>query len=158
VAASSLEVLRDVLHSAGLKSATITSTARTAEDQARAMYNNLIGTGKGQGVKAQFHLYRGRPGTKVVATFVELSKKGLSVDEIRKGMLDKILELGPSHVSRHCADPAKLNVIDIGPNSLGGDKESDALVAAGKAEEGKRVSRFIPYPKDPGDHFEIPPK
>jgi hypothetical protein len=80
------------------------------------------------------------------------------VDEIRKGMLDKILELGPSHVSRHCADPAKPNVIDIGPNSLGGDKESDALVAAGKAEEGKRVSRFIPYLKDPGDHFEIPPK
>jgi hypothetical protein len=39
------------------------------------MYNNLIGTGKGQGVKAQFHLYRGRPGTKVVATFVELTKK-----------------------------------------------------------------------------------
>jgi len=157
VADSSLDVLRQVLSSAGLKKATITSTARSAEDQARAMYNNLIGTGKGQGVKAQNRLYA-RPGRKVIAVFVKLAKEKKTADEIQKGMLDKIIELGPGNVSRHCADPSKLNVIDIGPASLGDDKAQAALVAAAKAEEGKSVKRFFPYPLDPGDHFEIPPK
>ena len=158
VAESSLQGLRDVLHAAGLKKATITSTYRTAEDQARAMYNNLVGHGKGQGLKKQRRLYRNKPGSKVIDTFVALSKKGLSPDEIRKGMVDKIGELGAANVSRHSWEPAKLNVIDLGPASIGGDDANAALVVAAKAEEGKRVSRFIPYPGDPGQHFEIPPR
>jgi len=156
VAESSLEILRDVLGGAGLRHATITSTARTAADQARAMYQNLIGKGKGQGVAAQHRLY-GPAGDAVVDTFVELRDKGLSAEAIRDGMRAKIEELGPGKVSRHCADPTKLNVIDLGPNSLGGEDAQAALVAAAQAEEGRRISKFIPYPKDPGDHFEIPP-
>jgi hypothetical protein len=156
VAASSLDVIRDVLRASGLSKATITSTARTAEDQARAMYQNLVGSGKGQGVKAQHVLY-GPAGDAVIDTFVELRDKGLDAAAIQDGMRAKIEELGPAKVSRHCADPSKLNVIDVGPNSLGGADAQAAFVAAAQQEEGGRVSKFIPYPKDPGDHFEIPP-
>jgi hypothetical protein len=72
-------------------------------------------------------------------------------------MRDKIVAIGPSKVSRHCGDPAKLNVFDVGPASLGNDDSQKAFVEAAQAEVGKRVSNFIPYPKDPGHHFEIPP-
>jgi hypothetical protein len=156
LAANSLVILGDVLRAAGLHKAEITSTARTAEDQARAMYQNLVGTGKGQGVQAQYDLYS-PAGDAVVDVFVDLKAKGKNATEIKAGMQAKIEEIGPSKVSNHCADPAKLNVFDVGPNSLGGDKEQKALVKAAQDEEGKRISRFIPYPKDPGDHFEIVP-
>ena len=153
----SLGVLKDVLRAAGLKSATITSTARSAEDQARAMYNNLVGTGKGQGVDAQYDLY-GPAGDKVIDVYVALKEQKKSASEIKAAMKDKILETGPSKVSRHCGDPDKLNVFDVGPNSIGDADAQKAFKKAANAEVGKRVSNFIPYPKDPGHHFEIVPK
>jgi uncharacterized glyoxalase superfamily protein PhnB len=156
LAANSLTILGDVLRAAGLHKAEITSTARTAEDQARAMYQNLVGTGKGQGVEAQHDLY-GPAGDAVIDVFVDLKAKGKNATEIKAGMQAKIEELGPANVSRHCADPKKLNVFDVGPNSLGEDREQKAFVKAAQNEEGKRISKFIPYPKDPGDHFEIVP-
>ena len=139
VAASSLEVLRDVLRAAGLSKAEITSTARTAEDQARAMYENLVGKGKGQGVKAQYDLY-GPTGDKVVDSFVELSKKGLSAADIKEGMRKKIEELGPANVSRHCADPKKLNVFDVAPSSIGDAKAQEAFIKAAEAGSGSASS------------------
>ena len=63
-------------------------------------------------MKAQYDLY-GPTGDKVVDSFVELSKKGLSAADIKEGMRKKIEELGPANVSRHCADPKKLNVFDV---------------------------------------------
>lgn len=157
VSAHSLEILKDVLRAAGLKSATITSTARTPTDQARAMYQNLVGKGKGQGVAAQKKLY-GPAGDKVVDVYVDLKAKKKTADEIKAGMRDKIEEIGPSKVSRHCGDPTKLNVFDVGPNSIGDAKAQKAFKKAANAEVGGRVSTFIPYPQDPGHHFEIKPK
>ena len=58
-------------------------------------------------------------------------------------------------MSLHASDPKVLNVFDVSPNSIADQR---AFVKAAKAEEGKRISRFIPYPDDPGHHFEIPPK
>jgi len=156
VAANSLTILGDVLRAAGLHKAEITSTARTAEDQARAMYQNHVGSGKGQGVAAQHDLY-GPAGDAVIDVFVDLKAKGKNATEIKAGMEAKIQEIGPSKVSNHCADPTKLNVFDVGPASLGGDTAQKAFVKAAQDEEGKRISKFIPYPKDPGDHFEIVP-
>jgi hypothetical protein len=156
VAGSSLDVLRDVLAAAGLAGATISSTARTATDQARAMYQNLVGRGRGKGVPAQLRLY-GPAGDAVIAVFVEHRDRGSTPDVIKAAMRDKIVELGPSTVSRHCGDPATLNVFDVAPSSLGGDAAQVAFVAAARREEGARISRFIPYPDDPGHHFEIRP-
>ncbi|HEX9094881.1 MAG TPA: D-alanyl-D-alanine carboxypeptidase family protein [Candidatus Dormibacteraeota bacterium] len=152
VAASSLAILADILRAAGLSKATITSTARTAADQARAMYQNLVGAG----VAAQRALY-GPAGRKVIDTYVALQKEGKSPKEIEEGMRDRIVEIGPSKVSRHCGDFKVLNVFDVGPLSLGGPKARKAFAEAAEAEVGKRVSKFIPWPKDPGDHLEIKP-
>ena len=152
VAASSIAILTDILRAAGLSKATITSTARTAADQARAMYQNLVGAG----VAAQRALY-GPAGRKVIDTYVALQKEGKSPKEIEDGMRDRIVEIGPSKVSRHCGDFKVLNVFDVGPLSLGGPKARKAFAEAAEAEVGKRVSKFIPWPKDPGDHLEIKP-
>ena len=152
VADASLTVLQDVVRAAGLSKATITSTARNATDQARAMYQNLVG----QGVEKQKQLY-GAHGDKVIDVFVALRDEGKSAQEIKDGMRDEILAIGPSKVSRHCGDPQLLNVFDVGPNSLGDDEAKEAFNAAAAAEVGVRVAKYIPYPKDPGNHFEIKP-
>jgi hypothetical protein len=158
VADSSLEIIRDIMRTAGLDHATITSTARTAEDQARAMYQNLVGKAKNQGVTATRHLYhRSKSAQLVIDTFVELRTQGLSAKDIQAGMKAKLEEVGPSTVSNHCADPKKLNVIDIGPASLGDTDDQDAFEAAANAEVGKHLKRFINRHRDPGEHLEIPP-
>jgi hypothetical protein len=154
VSAYSKGILEDVLRAAKLTSATITSTARTPTDQARVMYNNLEGTGEGQGVEAQKKLY-GNAGDKVVDVYVALKAAKKTADEIKAAMKDKIDELGPTTVSRHISDPAKLNVFDVGPNSIGDDAAQTAFKTAAQAET--RISHFIPYPDDPGHHFEIKP-
>lgn len=150
VAASSIEILTDILRAAGLRKATITSTARNAEDQARAMYQNLVTAG----VEAQRKLYAA-PGNNVIDTFEELTEAGKAPQEVQDGMRDRILQIGPSKVSRHCGDFRVLNVFDVGPYSLGGPKARKAFAEAAQAEVGKRISKFIPWPKDPGDHIEI---
>jgi len=66
----------------------------------------------------------------------------------------KIDELGPTNVSHHISDPTKLTVFDVGPASIPKDRH-DALNTAGKAEEGKSLSKFIPHPPDKGFHFEV---
>lgn len=154
VSAYSKGILEDVLRAAKLTSATITSTARTPTDQARVMYNNLEGTGEGQGVEAQKKLY-GNAGDKVVDVYVALKAEKKTADEIKAAMKAKIDELGPTNVSRHISDPAKLNVFDVGPNSIGDDAAQTAFKTAAQAET--RISNFIPYPDDPGHHFEIKP-
>ena len=152
VAASSLAILTDILKAAGLSKATITSTARSADDQARAMYQNLVSVG----VDAQRALY-GANGRLVIDTFEQFEAEGKSPQEVQDGMRDRIVEIGPSKVSRHCGDFHVLNVFDVGPGSLGGTKARKAFATAAKAEVGKRVSNFIPWPKDPGMHLEIKP-
>jgi len=156
VAAGSLDILRDVLRACGLRSALISSTARNPVDQARAMYQNLAGSGKGQGVAKQRTLY-GPAGDRVIDVFVAQRDLGRTPAEIRQAMADAVVQIGPSKVSRHCGDPAVLNVFDVAPSSIGDDERQTAFVAAATAEVGKRVSRFLPYPKDPGHHFEIKP-
>ena len=140
------------MRAAGLSKATITSTARSAADQARAMYQNLVG----HGVAKQKELY-GSAGDKVIDVFVALRDEGKSAQEIKDGMRDAILAIGPSKVSRHCGDPKLLNVFDVGPNSLGDDEAKEAFNAAAAAEVGGRVAKYIPFPKDPGNHFEVKP-
>ncbi|HYP39180.1 MAG TPA: hypothetical protein VEX13_02370 [Chloroflexia bacterium] len=154
VSAHAKGILEDVLRAAKLTSATITSTARTPTDQARVMYNNLEGTGEGQGVDAQKKLYASA-GDKVIDVYVALKAEKKTADEIKAAMKAKIDELGPTTVSRHISDPEKLNVFDVGPNSIGDDAAQTAFKTAAQAET--RISHFIPYPDDPGHHFEIKP-
>ncbi len=141
-----IDVLKEILEKSGNKKALITSTARTPADQARVMYNLL----RSRGVVYGKELY-GVNGNKVIDVFIEADNAGRSRAEIIAEMEQKIWELGPSNVSKHCADPSKLVVVDISPKSISYQHEFVAQV-----KNDKRVSRFFQPPKDPAYHLEIP--
>ena len=147
-----LEALQKILKTAGVASALISSTARDAHDQARAMYANL----ENEGVAAQRGLY-GPSGGKVIDIYEEQKKAGKTADEIKQSMEDKINEVGPTKVSKHTADPATVLVFDVDPASIAADKQQ-ALMDAANAEEGKSITNFLdPSDNDPAYHFEIVP-
>lgn len=142
-----LGVLKDILKSAGLSSALVSSTSRTPADQARIMYNNL----EKYGVAAQKDLYAD-PGDKVIDTYVRSKAAGNTADRIKLDMETKIRDLGPTNVSKHTADPRVLNVVDIAPSSV---KDRRAFELAVKADS--RVKKFLtPANSDPAYHLEIP--
>lgn len=146
VAASALEVIKELCRTAGETSCLITSTARDATAQARAMYNNLESTG----VAAQRALY-GPFGDQVIDTYEASKAAGKTADEIKADMAAKITEVGPSNVSKHCADPTVLAVVDIAPSSI---TNKTRFVEAALAHSG--VSKYLGPPNDPAYHLEIP--
>lgn len=147
VSTRSLAILQDICVRAGLPGLLITSTSRTPADQARIMYANL----ERHGVAAQKALYA-RPGERVIDVYVAGKKAGLSKDKILSDMTAEILLLGPSSVSKHTADPARLNVIDIAPSSIRNKRSFELVVRADP-----RISRFLtPSSSDPAYHLEIP--
>lgn len=146
----SRSVLINLLEQAGCPSCIISSTIRTPEAQARAMYTNIVNMGPDK----QEKLY-GPDGDAVIEEFKKAKAQGQNKDQIIAAMIAKINALGPSNVSRHCGDPAKLNVIDIAPISIA---EPEAFLAAlKKAKTGGTVSQFFsPGDHDPAFHIEIP--
>jgi hypothetical protein len=150
VKASAETVIKELVAKSGGKSCKINSTARTPEEQARAMYSNLVGTGQGKGVEAQRKLY-GAGGEKVIDTFVAEQAAKKTPDEIKAAMTTKIKELGPSNVSNHCADSSVLCVVDIDPGSI-----TNGVKFAEEVAKDSRVSKFFKPPADPAYHLEIP--
>lgn len=150
VKATAETVIKEIVAKSGGTSCTITSTARTPEAQARAMYNNLVGTGEGQGVTAQRELY-GPYGDQVIDTFEAEKEAGKTADEIKAAMAAKIIELGPGNVSKHCADSNTLCVVDIAPSSITNGTKFEEEV-----DKDSRVSKFLKPPDDPAYHLEIP--
>ena len=55
-------------------------------------------------------------------------------------MEQEIINQGPSNVSKHCADPATMNVVDISANSFN-DNNGPLFVKA--AQSDSRVSKVI---------------
>lgn len=143
----SLDVLKGVLKAAGIFSVTITSTQRTAKDQARVMYQNLVT----HGVASQLALY-GPNGDKVINLFAKRKSEGANETTIKAEMEALITTIGPDKVSKHCADPKKLNVLDIDPAAIA--PKSQAFIQAVSNE--KRISRLLLPPNDPAYHVEIP--
>jgi hypothetical protein len=139
-------VVTDILKAAGIESATITSTTRTPGDQARVMYDNIVANG----VASQKALYAAT-GDQVIAVYEKLHAEKKTESEIVDAMKAKIVELGPSNVSKHCADPSQLNVVDIAPSSI---KDRAAFEKAVEAD--KRVVGFLKPPQDPAYHLPIP--
>jgi hypothetical protein len=101
--------------------ATITSTARTPADQARAMFQNLVNAANPIAVNVanQLALYA-PPGDAVINTFVSqiqnLTYQQIIQNQtaIRAAMEQEINNQGPSNVSRHCADSTQTCVVDVG--------------------------------------------
>ncbi|MCP5468387.1 MAG: hypothetical protein H7A32_03875 [Deltaproteobacteria bacterium] len=146
------KILKEAMKEAGIDEVVITSTARDAEDQARAMYQ-LIGN---KGVAGAKNLY-GSNGDKVVDVYAEAKEAGKSASEIKAAMQEKIEELGASNVSNHCADHEKITVVDIGPNSSNlTAEEQQAFIEA--LEGDSRVSKVL-HPGNSSEdaiHVEIP--
>lgn len=148
VSAYTLQVLKECLAAAGETSATITSTSRDPYNQARVMYDNIVS----KGVASQKALYAAG-GDRVIDVYVASRAAGKDRAEIIAAMEARIRELGPSTVSKHCADPAVLGVIDVSPGSITNDARFIAAVDADA-----RVSKFL-HPgnsSDPAYHIEIP--
>lgn len=148
VSAHSKKVIEDAMKASGVTAITITSTARTAGEQARVMYENI----ERHGVAHQKKLY-GPYGDAVIDVYSDLKAKGKSKIEILAGMTAKISAVGPNRVSRHAGDPNKLNVIDIAPSSINlalRKKFENAI----KADP--RVAKLLTPPGDPAYHIEIP--
>jgi hypothetical protein len=146
VASSAETAIKEIVAAAGLTSCTITSTARTPEAQAAAMYTNL----ENKGVDSQKELYADA-GDKVIDVYVASKAAKKSEADIKADMVAKINEVGPSNVSKHCADSSKLCVVDIAPSSIA---DKDKFIAAVNAD--KRVTKFLQPPNDPAYHLEIP--
>lgn len=142
----SMQVLEDILQAAGISSALISSTARPPSDQARVMFDNIVGTS----VAAQKQLYAAA-GDAVIDEYVKAKKAGKTPVEIKAAMEAKIIAIGPTKVSHHAADPNILCVFDVAPSSI--DKKAEFERAVTKD---KRVSKFLKPPLDPGYHLEIP--
>lgn len=142
-------VLREIMVKAQVPHCVITSTIRTAADQARIMYNNCLV----HGVAAQKRLYAAA-GDEVVQVFAD--RRNLGRAEVQNLMRAKIIQLHAQgrRVSRHIEMPGdKWWVIDIAPSSIADDKEA-AFVAAAKAHP-RVVKILTPDNSDPAFHLEI---
>lgn len=135
-------VLAYLAKEAGMKGILITSTIRTPEAQASAMYNTTISYGA--------------PGEAVKRVRDDCKKKGLSKEATIKKMVEKIIDFQGKgqRVSLHCVSQAqyeKMNVVDIGLNSNGfgsntnlstlGKKFKEVCI---KAKSEGKISGFIP--------------
>ncbi|SCF11703.1 hypothetical protein GA0074695_3587 [Micromonospora viridifaciens] len=142
---ATIDIVKDSLRAAGQRTVTITSTARTPADQARAMFQNLTNAANPVNVNVnnQLALYAA-PGDAVINVFVQQTQ-GLTRQQIlangaaiRAAMEQEINNQGPQNVSRHCADPATVNVADLGAgvfNATNGPLFVNAIRP--------RVTRFI---------------
>ena len=146
VTAFSRQVLKEILRAAGLTRAVVSSTSRSPADQARVMFNNIVA----KGVAAQKSLY-GPSGDRVIDVYVASKAAGKSPEQIKADMTVKIIEVGPTNVSHHAADPNVLNVFDVAPSSIANRVAFELAVRADR-----RVRKFLVPPSDPGYHLEIP--
>ena len=96
----------------------ITSTMRTPEHQAQVMLNNI----KLTGVQKQLDLY-GSYGDQVINVY----NPSLSDADNLSAMVNKIYEIGPSKVSKHCGDQSVIDVFDVSCNGLDVTKFKNAL-------------------------------
>ena len=94
----SISVIKISMAEAGVHSVTISSTARTPEEQVNAMYNNLK--------------------NKQTCNYAPAGRAVVSRYPDKQEMLKEVYRQGPSKVSKHCADFRQLNVIDIAPSSV----------------------------------------
>lgn len=151
VSAHSIAVLGRIISEAGIREVFVSSTQRDAKAQARAMYHNC----EAAGIAAQMKLYRA-PGQAVIKVYASCKAKRLGAVQTMAEMERAILEIGPEKVSRHCADPAKLNVVDIRPSRMSERDRAAFKRAVVAAEERNEVSKFLAPPVDPAFHIEIP--
>lgn len=142
ISASAVNVLKDILRTANLTSATITSGRRTSDDQTRVMYDNL----QTSGVANQKALY-GPNGDAVIDVYAAQKKAGAGETAVKAAMKQKIEQLGCSNVSNHCS---LSDVFDVAPSSISNGNAFRTAVQSSSA-----VKRYIFPPTDPAYHIEL---
>jgi RHS repeat-associated protein len=131
--------LIDIMNETGNESIKINSTTRSPEAQARVMSENV----NSQGMASQKKLY-GASGDKVLDLHPDVKK-----------MTNKINELGPTNVSKHCCIPSQMNVVDVSPRASLLNNPRGFAQSAINHPNVRRV--LSPYnSKDPAIHIEIP--
>lgn len=151
-------ILRELAYKNGMNQIVVTSTLRTPEEQARAMYNN-ISNGK--------VIRYAPPGAEVTKICQEGLRKRLGRNQIIKNMVAKILEYDRKglRVSLHCVSSdsyAKMNIIDLGINSNGFNSTSRQRKFQAVCEQAKKegkISRILSPLTNKGEpafHLEIP--
>jgi hypothetical protein len=137
-------ILKDILKTAGIAGATVTSGYRTPAEQARVMYENCVSKGG-----AYNHALYCAAGDHVVDVFeANRSQPRATIIEL---MTEKILKIGPGSVSMHMSDTHY--TFDVAPSSIP-DGQHAAFVAAVLGN--KAVSKLLRPPRDPAFHLEIP--
>ncbi|WP_211289983.1 DUF6443 domain-containing protein [Hymenobacter chitinivorans] len=147
----SAEVVSESMREAKVSTMQVTSTQRTPQEEANAMYTNA----ENKGAQKSYDLYAAA-GDKIINVYEKSKKNGDSKQETIQAMTAKILLVGPSKVSRHTADPSTVNVIDFSARAVGSkDKALHRSLSSNKG-----VSRlFSPLnSSDPAFHVEIPQK
>lgn len=152
---NAVNVLNSIVKDVGLSKITITSTGRTPAEQARIMYDNLE-AGKSSSYKSA--------GQQVIQVYKDMTKAGTySPEEIKTKMEQKVLEVGPTNVSKHTADPSQMNAVDFGIGGLQNDLTPDQLNKLKgyltKLENEGVITRFLNPENNPGEaafHIEIP--
>ena len=150
VSNKSINILKKIAKVSKTPRVIITSTARTPKEQATIMHDQTLE----KGVVAQKVLY-GPSGEKVIDVYVQQKSFGKTRAEIINKMEEKINELGPSKVSRHCGNQNVLNVFDVSSRRM--TNASSFLNEARKYEgTGKEISKIINETDRNCYHFEIP--
>jgi len=112
------------------------------------MYENILR----HGVTHQKNLY-GPSGDKVIDEYSALQSNGKTKLEIINSMKAKITQIGAGKVSKHAADPKKINVVDIAPSSINMALRNKFVA---EIKKDSRVSKLLMPPSDPAYHLEIP--
>ncbi|WP_223150991.1 lysozyme family protein [Flavobacterium ajazii] len=105
VSQNSINILKEVGRASNNNDIYITSTARTPHDQARIMFDNCE-----RDLQEQRNTYL-EPGQKIIDVYVTNVNK--TRNQVISLMEAKINELGPTTVSKHCANPNVINVFDV---------------------------------------------
>ena len=145
-----LEVLSDIGYKAGVEWMLVTSLERTPHEQANAMYENCEKTSPEQ----QERLY-GPFGDQVIAAYRAGKSLNLPRLTVCDRMARKIVEIGPSRVSHHCADSKVMQVVDISPRSFNPQTALPKFIELVKSDH--RISAVkTPADGDPALHCEVP--
>jgi uncharacterized protein RhaS with RHS repeats len=143
----SAKVISKSMANAGETTATISDTKRTPQEQAQVMYGVI----QKKGVDATRDMYKS-PGKAVVDVYTQYSPEwNCTRTEAVAAMTEKINELGPTNVSKHCVDDPSLEVIDIASSSISNDKAFNTEI---KSNSEIDIS-ITPYDKDAEDAFHV---
>lgn len=164
--------IRAVMDQSGVTYGYVTSTIRTAKDQARAMFNNLqngnvisysskANKNKGWGATLLYYEEKRNKKGNLTRSYSRNTKvtDASDIAEIKSIMTTYIdnENKGGRLVSKHCGDPGAIQVMDISPKRMRPQSRRPAFVAIMRQQQkDRKVRSFItPEEGDPAYHIEL---